>query len=365
MPRILVLNNYSFERVWGEIRAGDKPDHHLYGLNHFVAAGYNVELMSDCVSSGWIRSFRWLQRIGFPIPLGDLDQQAAVLQRQKQADLIYAPCQTETHLLGYLRRFGLLKLPLVCLAHHPMEVGRLKYLRRPFVRANLRGTDRYPSLSRKVAGEINQLSGRQISEPMPWGPEKGYYEVAMGPGEGVVAAGRTGRDFVTFGRAATHVGTNARIICLKSSVTSEFRQFGPKVLVEAYPDEQPLGYRELTRAFAAARVLAIPMSSGDNLAGLTSLTDALGVGRPVIITRNQQMDLDVEALGIGRWVEPYDQEGWVKAIRWFDEHPNESMAMGHRARALVDGGLHSEAFARRIMALFDQVLNEASRRTTK
>lgn len=356
MARILVLNNYSFERVWQEVRDGDKPDHHLYGLNHFVDAGHEVQIVPFNQPPRWTRRLRWLSPLNSLIPLGNPDRQLDAWNRRHRTDLIYAPCQTETQGLAYLRRLGLLRVPMICLAHHPFNQGRMHWLRRPWVQCSLRGTSRYPSLSRQVADEINQTAGRRLSEVIPWGPDKDYYEIATGPGTGVLATGRTGRDFDTFGRAATKAGVAARIICLDQDLPKNTSGFGEHVKVESHPAGRPQGYRALTRAFAAARVLAIPLYAQDTLAGLTSLMDALGVGRPVIVTRNSLLDLDVESLGIGRWVNPGDVGGWVDALRWFDSHPVEAGEMGRRARALVDGGLNSAAFAGRMMGIFTEVL---------
>lgn len=355
MRRVLVLNNYSFDRVWAEVSTGEKPDHHLFGLNYFKEAGYSVEI----IPFGGDGVLPWLQRLSrrcrVPIPLGDLKQQAMAWKRRHQADLIYAPCQTQTQILGCLRYLGCLDVPIVCLAHHPIERGRMAVLRRPWLRANLLGTDCYPSLSQKVAEEINILAGRRHSTALNWGPQCDYYKIAAGPGRGAVAAGRTGRDFVTFGRAATEAKVDARIICLESNISDAFAQFGPGVAVDAYPEQKPLDYRSMMQVFTSARVLAIPMVAGSNLSGLTSLMDALGVGRPVIMTKNPYIDLDIEYLGIGRWVASGDVEGWVNALRWFDDHPVEAMEMGRRARALVDGGLNAKAFARSMIRHFDDV----------
>ena len=45
MPQILVLNNYPLNDVWGEVQRKDKPDHHLYGINHFYRRGYEFEII--------------------------------------------------------------------------------------------------------------------------------------------------------------------------------------------------------------------------------------------------------------------------------------------------------------------------------
>lgn len=365
MTRILVLNNYPLDRVWREVREGDKPDHHLYGLNYFVAAGHDVQIVpfERPPRFSWVRRWRgWFDAL---IPLGNLERQADAWKQRHDTDLIYAPCQTETRALAYLRRLELLHVPLVCLAHHPLDPGRMSRIRRPWIRKSVLGTSRYPSLSRRVASEIDEIAGPGFSEAMPWGPDKGYYEIATGPGTGAFAAGITGRDFDTFGRAATQAGVVANIVCLERDQPKDAPSFGPKVTVVTHPDNRPLGYRALTRAFADSRVLAIPLYAQETLAGLTSLMDALGVGRPVIVTRNPLLDLDVEALGIGRWVNPGDVNGWIDALRWFDTHPVEAMEMGWKARALVDGGLHSAAFADRMMQLFDQVLSAEKERRAK
>jgi glycosyltransferase involved in cell wall biosynthesis len=111
----------------------------------------------------------------------------------------------------------------------------------------------------------------------------------------------------------------------------------------------------LTPEDLEARVLAIPLfESKGSLAGLTSLVDAMALGKPVIMTRNPYIDLDIEACGIGKWVDPGDVDGWADAIDWFDRHPDESHEMGRRARALVDEqGYNSASFALRIHRLIE------------
>ncbi|MDQ3621012.1 MAG: hypothetical protein M3463_00760 [Verrucomicrobiota bacterium] len=194
------------------------------------------------------------------------------------------------------------------------------------------------------------------SAVLPWGPQANFYPVAEKPGQGAIAAGRTGRDFVTFGQAATQAGVPARIVCLDSHVVPEFAHFGANVSVQCASETRHLGYQALLPLFANAQVVAIPLFRTDNLAGLTSLMDALGMGKPVILTRNPLIDLEIEKLGIGRIVEPGDVDGWVDALRWFDAHPQEALQMGWRGRRLVDEGLNSAQFARNIASVFDAVL---------
>ena len=221
----------------------------------------------------------------------------------------------------------------------------------------VKGVDAFPSLSRQVAQEINAVSSPAVkSFPLQWGPEASYYPEVPSIGQGVVAAGRTGRDFVTFGLAASQAQIDAHIVCLQSSVDPLFSSFSDRVQVTVRPDQAHMKYPELLRLYQAARVIAIPMVAGSSLCGLTSLMDALGMGKPVIMTHNPLIDLDIEKEGIGKWVKPGDIEGWKQALLFFEENEREALAMGGRARDLVESGINSEKFANQIMDIFSKLI---------
>jgi hypothetical protein len=359
MPNVLVVNDYSLEHSWDHARRGYSPFHFLYGVDRLAREGFDVTILAEEWSTWLSRLDRRLGRIG--MALGSVDRQAACLGVLRRADVIYSPCQTQIQGLTYLRALGVIRAPIVCLAHHPMVRGRLGRLLKPLTRLMLRGVSSMPTLSRSVATEVNALlPDRAIGRALRWGPDADFYGPAAYPGHGILAAGRTGRDFLTFGRAATEAGVPATILALKSAGTS-LGPFGANVHVTEA--EEFVRYSETRNMFAAARALAIPMAAQDGLCGLTSLLDALGAGKPVIMTRNSNLDLDIEALGIGRWVDPGDVNGWVEAMKYFDAYPEVATEMGRRARALVDAGLNyvtfSDAIAAIVRTQYEQGLTRA------
>ena len=362
--RVLVLNNYPLDSVWEEVRRGQKPDHHLYGIHHLAAMGYDIRVVDGATSRRVATLARWLQRLPNPVPLGALARQSAAWQALREGDVVYAPCGDELTSLAYLRALGLLRTPLLALQHHALNRGRLARLREPLLRLMVRGVDAFPALSLRAANEINRYGppGQPKSVALAWGPDAQYYPRAQGPGQGVLAAGRTGRDFLSFALAATQAGVAAHIIGLPGPWLPARSLFSARVRVQTPAAGQVFGYPEMMAAHLSARAIAIPLeASPDSLAGLTSLVDALAIGRPVIMTRNPFIDLDIEALGIGRWVAPGDVAGWAEALRWFDRNPEASLAMGARARALVDGPTwNSLAFAQRIDALLAGLSRAAS-----
>lgn len=54
---------------------------------------------------------------------------------------------------------------------------------------------------------------------------------------------------------------------------------------------------------AESRVVLIPLEDPSMLSGLTEFSDAVALGKPVVMTRNSWMPLDIEALGIGVWLD--------------------------------------------------------------
>jgi glycosyltransferase involved in cell wall biosynthesis len=225
----------------------------------------------------------------------------------------------------------------------------------------VQGTDAFPSLSHKVAEEVNKIARSALkSQPLQWGPDASYYpKTSNSAGYGVVAAGRTGRDFVTFGLAASQTAMDAHIICLDDYIVPSFSLFSSNVKVNTRPNhfQYHMKYPELVNFYRNARVIAIPMLAGFSLCGLTSLMDALGMGKPVIMTRNPLIDIDIEKEGIGKWVEIGDIEGWKNALQFFEDNEQEAFTMGQKARLLVEKGMNSENFANQIMDIFDCVIS--------
>ena len=174
MSTILILNNYDI-RSFAEDRP-PFPDHFFYGVNYLHKRGDKIVALGD-KRNRFLSMIETINRIlRLHIPLGDLSQQWNVLPELRSADLIYSPCDSVAQFLCYLRAIGLIKIPIVCLAHHPPLQGRASFIRRPWVKLVLRGISAFPSLSRTVASQINALdANRQLSSALAWGPDLNYY----------------------------------------------------------------------------------------------------------------------------------------------------------------------------------------------
>ena len=68
--------------------------------------------------------------------------------------------------------------------------------------------------------------------------------------------------------------------------------------------------------------------------GLSSLMDALSLGRVVLMTSN--CHIDIEAIGIGFLLHAGDVRIWVRCPNWMQDNPAEIDTMKRRASQMTD-----------------------------
>jgi glycosyltransferase involved in cell wall biosynthesis len=340
--RVLLLNNYPMADALRGWRAGSYPGHHLWGAAGLEAHGFEVVIPPFV---GLPRLTRFLKR-RVPAAWGDLDQQLRAALRL-DCDVIYSACQYASGFLARLRTRGLLGKPVVALAHHEIAQDRAGH-------SFVDGHTRLPCLSRRVQA---LLTGQFAVPPertrvLDWGPELRFYDAFSTPAAAteeavVVSVGKSFRDHDTLARAAQAERVPALIIGTPPGSAPP----SPGVRVLPVDESGPhMPYPEVLRICARARVLAIPLVATNGLAGLTSLVDALGLGKPVIMTRNASIDVDVEAEGIGLWVDAGDVEGWRRALRALAGDEARCREMGRRARALAERRYNLDAFTAALAA---------------
>lgn len=80
--------------------------------------------------------------------------------------------------------------------------------------------------------------------------------------------------------------------------------------------------------------------------GLTSIVEAMALGKPIITTYNPYSPVDVEKERIGFVVD--DEQSWTEAISYINTHREEARQMGLRARRLAEQQFNVEATARQL-----------------
>jgi glycosyltransferase involved in cell wall biosynthesis len=336
--KILFVNNYAMNRVWDLWQNGEWPAHHLWGITHLKQHGIDVDILP-------YEKYVRLKKI-MPERLGDLDQQVRMLLGGHPYDLIYSGCQTTTILLSWLRCLRILPTPpIIATIHHPLGYS---FRNRLFVG----GHSKLLCLSRGFKQQIENSFGRLADgklELLEWGADLSFYHfddsVSRKNGGLIVSAGTSKRDYETLVRAARDINCRVKIYC---SVHSAPAVSPLPSNVRVYAGDgtyDVIAYRELFAEYEQAAVVAIPLKDIRMLAGLTSLLDAMLAGKPVIMTKNTGIDIDIEAAGIGLWVEPGDVRGWRDAIDYLTANPEKARDMGKRGRELCETRYNLDRFS--------------------
>ena len=346
----------------------ETPDHLLFGINYFSKAGFDCKIIPSFESKRLPIFYRFIKSLYFLNELGDLSKQIFILKNKKNYDLIYAASSGQTEWLQYLRYQGRFDLPIISLRHHHLTKGHLDIFRNRFRRNVCHGIDASPCLSHFVANDLHKKTGVQ-GKTINWGTDINFYQPEMNFGEGLVVAGRTARDFATIIRALSDSNIKAKILFLEGHLGYE-GEIPKNLQLLSSPAVQPVpgkneGWRKLRdilKIYKKARVIGIPLIKQDSLAGLTSLMDCLGMGKPVIMTKNPNIDIDIEKEGIGHWVEPGDVNAWKKILRWYDENPDKALEMGKKSRLLAEKKYNSELFARSMIKVIRQEITATNLR---
>ena len=347
--KVLLINNYPMDRAWELWQNGEYPGQHLWGATHLAKHGIEVEIVPHQTS-------KLLNKIGRKLGLGDhLDQQLRILFSRNQYDVVYSACQTNTFLLALLRSLKLFRKPLVALIHHPLNDSLKTSL-------FLKGHDRLLCLSKEVMEPFVQ--DPDIYKKMDfiaWGADLPFYDVslqAVAPSANLpvlVSAGKTERDHDTLARAALNLNCALEIYCSVNTAPSLTNLPDRIAIFASHSAHNAVSYQEILTAYRNAFAIAIPLTQTHNLAGLTSLLDAMAVGKPVIMTRNPHIELDIEKEGIGLWVEPEDVQGWQQAIAYLLAHPEDAIAMGNRGRRLCEKTYNLDVFTDTLARTLHQV----------
>ncbi len=367
-PRVLMTNNYDMplqRRLWQE-DGGRRPNHHLWATVQLEAAGYPTSLIP-------FETGTRLARLSEACRIfGDLDQQWYALTHMAEYDVLYAAHQNPLLLLALFRRLGLFPKPIVSVLHR--SYGR-STAARMFVAAFLRGYDALMTVTKEIATAMraNGTWSEARLSALPWGLDIAAFDRAIagvatetGGDRHFMSTGKTHRDFHVLVEAfrrvpeaalrVYHGDDNAAAVAARDVA----RNVGAAGAGIGFHELGFNDWREIARINkrAYAILIALDLESAAPYAngfGLTALLDAMAAGRPVVITRTAYPVIDVEAEGIGLFVDGADAAGWAAAVRRLLGNPDEAEAMGRRARRLCETTYNIETYAAGVMRRIDRV----------
>ncbi len=348
LVRVLVANNYQLDTVLRLHLEGAWPREHLWGIGYLAERGHDVAVVP------WSRDLfgaplgpleRRLPR-GIRAVMGPIGYESAVIRHSAGRDVLYSAHADTTQGIGLLRSIGLFRTAIVGVVHP-------EYVHSAWAARAIRSLDAVICLSERTAARVGELAGVPASRihVLHWGPDLTFpgYRVVSG-GEGVISSGKSRRDLGTLLSAALAL-PSVRFTLYGRADQAET---GPNVVMTSKQ-----GYRNVLGDIAASAVVAIPLpTSGGETTGTTGLSElntALAMGKPVVMTRNPYIDMNVTGEGVGIEVEANDAEGWVRAIRQLVADPDAAREMGQRGRLFVEHSWNADCFEQGLYSVFQSL----------
>ena len=344
-------------KVENEVSRHEVPNHLLFGTDYLRKIGHTITNFSVASKLKDKNSFLRGAFYSF-VHLENIELQKSVLKRINEFDLIYCLCGGVSEWLYFQSMRKKFKKPILTIYHHPLPNGKLDPIRNFLRKRIFIHQTKILSLANHTAKSFNLMLEKKITQPISWGVDHDFYKRItpclnnVNGEEIVLTCGRTSRDLTTFSKAIKIASVKAHVICRNEEV-HRLVQDDNLISVDqtTYSTDKKINtYQKMADLMHKVRVIGIPLEKQSTLAGLTSLMDCLGFGKPVIMTRNPCIDLDIENLGIGTWVDPYDVDGWTRAIKWHFENIEQSNRMGLKAKALGKR-LSAESFGKKINSL--------------
>jgi glycosyltransferase involved in cell wall biosynthesis len=164
----------------------------------------------------------------------------------------------------------------------------------------------------------------------------------------VVAAGREHRDYATLAEACG--GLRARVFVAAGSVHSPAATSRNPVEWPGNFEQGFADYRKLRDLYGRASVVVVPLVETDFQAGVTTVLEAMAMGKAVVVTATRGQSEVVRDGLTGITVPPGDAEQLRDAIRYLLESPAERRRLGWAAREAVVCGFSLEAYGERLAA---------------
>lgn len=112
----------------------------------------------------------------------------------------------------------------------------------------------------------------------------------------------------------------------------------------------------LSRKVCRASCVVVCCKESNYTVGLTTIVEAIALGKPVICSRNPNIPIDIDKERCGITVDYYDIEGWTKAVNYIAAHPVEAAEMGRRGRRLAEELFNDRRCAADIAAVLSSIV---------
>ena len=335
-------------KLWEQ---GMYPGHLLYGLTHLPKNGIEC-IAYEIPFNPFIKRFRL-----------SLYNTIRILFYKQKYDAIYAVAHRGLEPIIMLRALGLFRKPIF-LWHHTAVVSHKKNVREILSSFFYRGVDRFfffSKILRTWSIETKKVSAEK-AVVIHWGADTAFYNRLENFSENYfVSTGKAHRDYMTLIKAFEQVPFPVKIY---SPSAFSKKDFGNRIdhMKQSLPSNIVLNttyaaLQDTIDAVAHSFCVLICCLDYPYTIGLTTLVEAMALGKPVITTDNETFPIDVEKEGFGIKIPHGDVNAWVQAVTFLCNNPEIAGEMGQKGKALAEKEYNLERFAAEISHEIFETMN--------
>lgn len=322
--KVYFYHTQDIQMILRLLEKGEFPPHFLYGATKFGQHGIDVV---------WHKS-----RLGLPRWKMILYNTWQILTCNEHFDAVYATHYRGIELIVLLRALGLFRKPIVIWHHQPIITPKV-FWREWLGRLFYKGFDHMFFFSQKLIDD-SLKSRKARPERMHlghWGMDPDA-KAEAGEKALFISSGKEMRDMPTLIKAFNETGERLDIYINKQNGDVHYAdifdgmEIRDNIKVNWIPRLMP---HEIQQKVRQASCVVICCQETKYTVGLTTVVEALALGKPIICSRNPQIPVDFDKEGCGISVPYYDIEGWKRAVTYISEHPDEAREMGRRGLELA------------------------------
>jgi glycosyltransferase involved in cell wall biosynthesis len=162
----------------------------------------------------------------------------------------------------------------------------------------------------------------------------------------ICAAGLERRDYQTLMRAVD--GLDIDVVIGAASPWSKWPDSSKNGIAPANVEIRPLGFADLRQLYAESAFVVMPLHDVDFQAGITTILEAMSMGRAVVCTKTAGQTDTITHDKTGVYVPPGDAVALRAAIENLLVNPARANALGQCARRWIEHHATVEVYADRL-----------------
>lgn len=328
------------------------PGHILYGLTHFEQYGIQSVLHPFKKEKS---------RIGFMVR-----NFFQILRCKEDFDVLYATSFRGLELIVFLRALGLYKKPLA-VWHHTAIISSSNKFKNNISRFFYKGFDQLFFFNTRLI-DLSQKTGKVSKERMHcihWGADLNFYDQLLQetgkPTHTFISTGKENRDFSTLIKAFEESTADIDVFLPKTNGNIDYQKVIGTINIPKNVHLKFVGGiipHEMAVEVARSQFVAICCCNPpySYTVGLTTLVEALALGKPIICSDNPFWEMDLAKEHAGITVPYYDVEGWRNAVRLLSENKDLAEEMGKNARKMAERKYNLEYYAKEVADILKSML---------